>query len=243
MLDCLDNGPGIHSPARRQDNLCHYRNYLQVNFFRLRRLVELLHVRTLLIHGKIFCFFHNGGIQGKVEERNADYWRIVNTLEQEIPPAWITHAARKRARRYLSEGVATPARVDITTAERPGDPSGAVISDNGHAGQHTYAARPGGSAKAYPQTVFGGCVDRIFFFGDLNYRIDLSREDLELGLSAAKMKTPWGAEKSRYPGLSALDSLLDFDQLTLVRAQGKAFKGFSEGRLTFEPTYKYDKAR
>lgn len=33
-----------------------------------------------------------------------------------------------------------------------------------------------------PQGPFGDRVDRVFFFGDLNYRVDLSREDLELGV-------------------------------------------------------------
>lgn len=45
-----------------------------------------------------------------------------------------------------------------------------------------------------------------------------------------------------YPGAGRLDALLDFDQLTLARSQGKAFGGFAEARVTFEPTYKYDKA-
>lgn len=44
-----------------------------------------------------------------------------------------------------------------------------------------------------------------------------------------------------YPGTGALDALLDFDQLTLVRSRGQAFEGFSEARVSFEPTYKYDK--
>ncbi|CAM9721724.1 unnamed protein product, partial [Ectocarpus fasciculatus] len=44
-----------------------------------------------------------------------------------------------------------------------------------------------------------------------------------------------------YPGTGELDSLLDFDQLTLARSRGAAFKGLSEARVTFEPSYKYDK--
>lgn len=46
-----------------------------------------------------------------------------------------------------------------------------------------------------------------------------------------------------YPGTGALDALFDFDQLTLARSRGAAFGGFSEARVTFEPTYKYDKVR
>ena len=44
-----------------------------------------------------------------------------------------------------------------------------------------------------------------------------------------------------YPGAGRLDALLDFDQLTLARSQGKAVGGLAEARVTFEPTYKYDK--
>ena len=45
-----------------------------------------------------------------------------------------------------------------------------------------------------------------------------------------------------YPGIGELDHLLDFDQLTLARSRGDAFGGFSEARVTFHPTYKFDKA-
>lgn len=31
-------------------------------------------------------------------------------------------------------------------------------------------------------------MDRVFFFGDLNYRVDLSRADLELGVSVCRQE-------------------------------------------------------
>lgn len=44
-----------------------------------------------------------------------------------------------------------------------------------------------------------------------------------------------------YPGTGDLDPLLDFDQLTFARGLGNAFGGFSEARVKFYPTYKFDK--
>lgn len=38
-----------------------------------------------------------------------------------------------------------------------------------------------------------------------------------------------------------LDSLLEYDQLTRERMLGRAFSGFREGRISFLPTFKYDK--
>jgi hypothetical protein len=35
--------------------------------------------------------------------------------------------------------------------------------------------------------------------------------------------------------------VLDFDQLTVERARGSVLVGFTEGRVNFPPTYKYDK--
>ena len=69
-----------------------------------------------------------------------------------------------------------------------------------------------------------GDHDILFFFGDLNYRINendrtlddiyrIMHEDLEL--------------------------LKVDDQLNIERREGRAFQGFSEGSLTFLPTYKF----
>ena len=106
--------------------------------------------------------------QTKVEERNANYWRIATTLNQDIPPAWVTHAARKRVKRAGLE----------VAAGRQSD-SDAVIP----ARQST----PLGTALP-PRGPFQDRVDRVFFFGDLNYRVDLSREDLEIGLAVGKRR-------------------------------------------------------
>ncbi|XP_052197048.1 type I inositol polyphosphate 5-phosphatase 5 [Diospyros lotus] len=64
--------------------------------------------------------------------------------------------------------------------------------------------------------------DRVFWFGDLNYRVSLSYEETRLLLE----DNDW-------------DSLLEKDQLNVEREAGRVFCGFDEGRIFFAPTYKY----
>ena len=72
-------------------------------------------------------------------------------------------------------------------------------------------------------------VDRVFFCGDLNYRLDLPRELTEHAILHG--------DESK----SSILDLLRHDQLIHSMAEGKAFPGFGEGRITFMPTFKYDK--
>lgn len=111
-------------------------------------------------------------IQGKLEERNAGYWRIATTLNQEIPPAWVTHAARKRAKRAKAAAAAAAARKES--------------SAQGQQQQLPLPWLPAAGRPLPPRGPFGDRVDRVFFFGDLNYRVDMSREDLELGVSVCR---------------------------------------------------------
>mmetsp|Transcript_16679 Transcript_16679/g.25060 ORF Transcript_16679/g.25060 Transcript_16679/m.25060 type:complete len:303 (+) Transcript_16679:190-1098(+) len=72
---------------------------------------------------------------------------------------------------------------------------------------------------------FHHVVDATIFFGDLNYRLHgLRRSEVELALSE-----------------SAESELLYFDQLFRERGNGHAFSPFSEPKLTFLPTYKFDR--
>jgi hypothetical protein len=68
-------------------------------------------------------------------------------------------------------------------------------------------------------------LDGLFFGGDLNYRLDLGKEEVELALLDA-----------------GTDELLDCDQLTKARAAGDAFDRFEEGPVYFRPTFKFDKS-
>ncbi|SPO39875.1 uncharacterized protein PSFLO_05356 [Pseudozyma flocculosa] len=65
--------------------------------------------------------------------------------------------------------------------------------------------------------------DHCFWFGDLNFRIDISRHHAD-----------WLMMHKRY------DQALAFDQLGKVLREGEAFTGFSEAPIDFPPTYKYD---
>ena len=62
----------------------------------------------------------------------------------------------------------------------------------------------------------------LFWFGDLNYRLEADQQDV---ISLVR--------QARY------DDLILHDQLHRERIWGKTFAGFSEGQLTFPPTYRY----
>ncbi|KAM7493980.1 hypothetical protein LguiB_028589 [Lonicera macranthoides] len=65
--------------------------------------------------------------------------------------------------------------------------------------------------------------DQIFWFGDLNYRINML--DTEVRKLAAQKQ--W-------------DELRNFDQLTNEMRTGHVFEGWKEGIIDFAPTYKYE---
>eukprot|EP01061_Rhynchopus_euleeides_P044706 TRINITY_DN7863_c0_g1_i2.p1 TRINITY_DN7863_c0_g1~~TRINITY_DN7863_c0_g1_i2.p1 ORF type:complete len:453 (+),score=89.97 TRINITY_DN7863_c0_g1_i2:292-1650(+) len=64
--------------------------------------------------------------------------------------------------------------------------------------------------------------DSVFWFGDLNYRLDLSREEV-VGTLALDCKRSLMAQH---------------DQLTAEMRHGRAFQGFTEPIVTWAPTYK-----
>lgn len=78
----------------------------------------------------------------------------------------------------------------------------------------------------FPQTHHATTIDKhhyIFFFGDLNFRIDMERD--------ASIKFIERGE---------LGTLLKFDQLLRAKAEKRIFVDYTEGPITFKPTYKYD---
>ncbi|XP_057415472.1 type I inositol polyphosphate 5-phosphatase 2-like isoform X2 [Lotus japonicus] len=72
-----------------------------------------------------------------------------------------------------------------------------------------------------PQTI--PSHDQIFWFGDLNYRINLL--DVEVRKLVAQKK--W-------------DELMNYDQLSNELHSGHVFDGWKEGFVNFPPTYKYE---
>ncbi|GAA6054854.1 hypothetical protein JCM3770_004109 [Rhodotorula araucariae] len=63
----------------------------------------------------------------------------------------------------------------------------------------------------------------LVWMGDLNYRIDLPRTDVD-----------------RMVKNKEHDLLLHFDQLQIQKQHGLAFQGFEESPITFPPTFKFD---
>ncbi|XP_028772853.1 type I inositol polyphosphate 5-phosphatase 2-like isoform X2 [Neltuma alba] len=72
-----------------------------------------------------------------------------------------------------------------------------------------------------PQTI--SSHDQIFWFGDLNYRINL-----------------WDEEARKLVALKKWDELLLNDQLSKELRRGHVFDGWKEGLVNFPPTYKYE---
>ncbi|KAL1402580.1 hypothetical protein pipiens_006028 [Culex pipiens pipiens] len=72
--------------------------------------------------------------------------------------------------------------------------------------------------------------DSVFWCGDLNFRLSEPREKLMQWIETTQFPLP-----EHLP-----HGLMHTDQLTSVLADGAAFKGFNEAKITFPPTYKYD---
>ena len=84
-------------------------------------------------------------------------------------------------------------------------------------------------------------MDRIFFCGDLNYRIDLPREEVEYTISRIRSVLESNAPEKISKAKELRERLLKYDQLRATITLERAFPGFAEGRITFAPTFKFDK--
>ncbi|KAK1739544.1 inositol polyphosphate 5-phosphatase [Skeletonema marinoi] len=81
-------------------------------------------------------------------------------------------------------------------------------------------------------------MDHVFFAGDLNYRVDLPREYVERCI--IDIKDNRSCERLEEAD-DLMNKLLRRDQLLQTIASGRAFPQFSEGKITFLPTFKFDK--
>lgn len=88
----------------------------------------------------------------------------------------------------------------------------------------TSAAMQASVGLAGKKLAISECFDRVFWFGDLNYRINGTRRMVDLLLLHNKH-----------------DVLRFNDQLQIEMAKGNVFSHFQEGPLHFRPTYKFDK--
>lgn len=80
-------------------------------------------------------------------------------------------------------------------------------------------------------------IDKIFFCGDLNYRVDLPREQVEQSIASSIFDSSTDSKIQK----KQLRELLRHDQLLRTIADNKAFPGMVEGEITFKPTFKFDK--
>ncbi len=87
--------------------------------------------------------------------------------------------------------------------------------------------------------------DRVFWLGDMNYRINGLRHMVDKLISTNMHEVSFAAVFSRARDLtraSRCPQVLWFnDQLRLAMERGEVFQGYVEGPLFFKPTYKFDK--
>jgi hypothetical protein len=89
--------------------------------------------------------------------------------------------------------------------------------------------------------------DSMVFLGDLNYRLEMPRLDIELALGRMdrrlqRMKDKGGSVADEAAAKAkGLEPVLLYDQLVREMSFGKVFRGFKEGEILFAPTYKFDK--
>lgn len=70
-------------------------------------------------------------------------------------------------------------------------------------------------------------ADALFFFGDLNYRVDATAEPSKLPLNGSLCTQ------------EQIKQLVARDELTRERGSGRAFSGFAEPAIEYAPTFKY----
>ena len=177
----------------------------------------------------LFLSCHLAAGHSKVADRNADFHSIDVLLSVGNKRK---RSSSKDARK--SDGENAQSRRDVRA------PASSLWSGRASAGPDMSAVpesrhpldsseRTVYSYDRVPETSERRCsnrFDRIFWLGDLNYRIDGSKSIVENLIGK-----PFGAH----------DLLLENDQLGSEKRLQNAFRGYSEPPLNFFPTYKFDK--
>ncbi|GAB9471951.1 Inositol polyphosphate 5-phosphatase [Globisporangium polare] len=162
-----------------------------------------------------FVNCHFDAHQHNTEKRNGNFHRINQELrlfpgKQGVPSA----TASSISAHPTSSAVTGQASLDglgRTTTSR--------FSMTSSSGNNAATAVQVGKKRAVSE-----CFDRVFWFGDLNYRVNGTRRMVDLLLLHNKH-----------------DVLRFNDQLQIEMAKGHVFNHFKEGPLHFRPTYKFDK--
>ncbi|KAF3910498.1 Synaptojanin-1 [Arthrobotrys entomopaga] len=120
---------------------------------------------------------------------------------------------------------------------------------------------PDAVASSHPNGYGFHECDLIIWAGDLNYRLDMSGNQVRRSLhkflppeidgSDAILKlnqeehTPEDPEEAQWKEShrnfeETIEHIMESDQLRKQQSQGKSFQNYHEGKITFMPTYKYD---
>ena len=143
----------------------------------------------------LFVNSHFAAHQHAVEKRNGDFWAISNKLN-----------LRPKQPAASSSAASTPSTTNLPLSPPP-----------------VPARSTSWSSSASTSSVVTERFDRVFWLGDLNYRIEGTHR-LVCHLVQSEHLQP----------------LLNNDQLTRARLTQAAFVHFHEQPITFKPTYKVD---
>ena len=106
---------------------------------------------------------------------------------------------------------------------------GATASSSAKAAANNSSTGTGAAATATPIVDGTENFDTVFWLGDLNFRLTKERERIERAVTHLRERRSHNYE-----------DVTEHDELRVALKHNEAFCGFTEGRITFEPTYKYD---
>ncbi|TYZ60324.1 hypothetical protein PybrP1_012277, partial [[Pythium] brassicae (nom. inval.)] len=161
-----------------------------------------------------FVNCHFDAHQQNTEKRNSNFHRINQELKLfPLPASSVTSAASLTPSSAAVTGEASLDGLGKTSTTRfslSSSPTGNAVLPVG--------------GVASKKLAVSECFDRVFWFGDLNYRINGTRRMVDLLLLR-----------------NQFDVLRFNDQLQIEMSKGSVFAHFREGPLHFRPTYKFDK--
>lgn len=164
-----------------------------------------------------FVNCHFDAHQQNTEKRNSNFHRINHELKLfPLPATSVTSSSSLTPSSAAVTGESSLDGLGKTSRTR------FSLSSASPAGNNTVAQSTGGVASK--KLAVSETFDRVFWFGDLNYRINGTRRMVDLLLLR-----------------NQFDVLRFNDQLQLEMTKGTVFAHFREGPLHFRPTYKFDK--
>ena len=191
----------------------------------------------LHLHGSKICFLsaHLAAQQEQTAKRHADQRRICSCIFNHpgLHPAYRVmqpQSAIPDLRRGKASPPPPPPRTTTTTMETlppPGEEQEKPLlgSESGSTSPELAVAAFDAPDNARIVRMF----DAVFFLGDLNYRIDSTRGNVEAKIASAF--DDGGVNEADIEWLRARD------QLSKARDAGTAFRGFEEGKIRFRPTF------